>query len=43
MKEVVMCSKNLRLKSPLKVKHRNFDFALFRGGEGGDTNLKSDF
>ena len=36
-----MCNKNLRLKSPLKVnrplellKHRNFDFALFRGGRG---------
>ena len=24
------------------LKHRNFDFALFRGG-GGDTYLKSDF
>ena len=49
MKEVVMCNKNLSLKSPLKVnrhysllKHLNFDFALFRGG-GGDTYLKSDF
>ena len=41
MKEVVMCNKNLRLNSPLKVnnhysllKHCNFDFALFQGGEG---------
>ena len=46
MKKVVMCNKNLRIKSPLRVnrplKHRNFDFALFRG-EGGDTYLKSDF
>ena len=40
MKEVVMCNNKWRLKSPLKVnrplesllKHRNFDFALFRGG-----------
>ena len=39
MKEVVMCNKNLRHKSLLKVnrplelwKHRNFDFDLF--GEG---------
>ena len=43
MKEAVMCNKNLRLISPLKVnrhysllKHRNFDFHLFRG-EGGVT------
>ena len=54
MKEIVMCNKNLRLKSALKVnrplellKHRNFDFALFRagggGGGGGHTYLKSDF
>ena len=44
MKEVVMCNKNLRLKSPLKVNRpRNFDFALFLGGGGGDTYLKSDF
>ena len=41
MKEVVMCNKNLMLNSPLKVnnhysllKHCNFDFALFQGGEG---------
>ena len=40
-KEVVMCNKNLRLNSPLKVnshysllKHCNFDFALFQGGVG---------
>ena len=46
MKEVVMCNKKWRLKSPLKVnrpldfllKHRNFDFALFRGG-GNYLNL----
>ena len=50
MKEFVMCNKNLRLNSPLKVnnhysllKHCNFDFILFQGGEGGDTYLKSDF
>ena len=41
MKEVVMCNKNLRLKSPFILKHRNFDFALSR--RGGDTYLKSDF
>ena len=42
MKEVVMCNKNLRLKSPLRVnrqleftEHRNFDFALCRGRGGG--------
>ena len=41
MKEVVMRNKNLRLKNPPKstdhcslLKHRNFDFALFRGGGG---------
>ena len=49
MKEVVMCNKNLMLKSPLKVNRplelieaRNFDFALLRGG-GVDSYLKSDF
>ena len=25
------------------LKHRNFDFALFRGWGGGDNYLKSDF
>ena len=49
MKEVVMCNKNLRLKSPFKVNRPLeliviFDFALSRRGrEGGDTYLKSDF
>ena len=47
MKEVVMCNKNLRLKSLLKVnsqqtiivllKHRNFDFAF--SGRGGGVTL----
>ena len=41
MKEVVMCNKNLRQKSTQGqetisfFKHRNFAFALFRGGRGG--------
>ena len=51
MKEAVMCNKNLRLKSSLKVtdhksllKQANFDSALFFfGGGGGDSYLKSDF
>ena len=34
-----MCDKNLTISL---LKHRNFDFALFRAG-GGDTYLKSDF
>ena len=42
-----MCSKNLRLKRSTDhyslLKHRNFDFALSRGGGGGDICLKSDF
>ena len=38
MKEVVVCAKNLTISL---LKHRNFDFALFRAG--GDTYLKSDF
>ena len=48
IKEVVMCNKNLRLESSLKVnrhqsllKYCNFDFALL--GEGDDSSLKSDF
>ena len=51
MKEVVVCNKNLRLESSLKVNHHsllkhcrehcNFDFALFV--EGGDSYFKSDF
>ena len=49
IKDVVMCNKNLRLKSPLKVcrplefiKHGNFDFIFF--GDGGvDSYLQSDF
>ena len=51
MKEIVMCNNNLRLKSPLTkstdhhslLKHRNFDFAHFLRGGGGDSYLKSDF
>ena len=47
MKEVVvMCNKNLRLKGQLRstdhyslLKHRNFDFALSRGGGGGGVTL----
>ena len=48
MKEIVMCSNKLKLKSSLKAnrpsklfKHCNFAFAFF--GEGGDSYLKSDF
>ena len=48
MKEIAMCNKNLRLKSPLTrstdhyslLKHRNI---RFEGGGGGDSYLKSDF
>ena len=49
MKDVVICAKNLRLKSSLKVNRSsgfieapcNFDFPLF--GQGGDSYLKYDF
>ena len=49
--EIVMCNNNLRFKSPLTrstdhyslLKHRNFDFAHFLRGGGGDSYLKSDF
>ena len=37
MIEVVMCKKNLMLKIHRPLKHNNFDFALFRGGEGEVT------
>ena len=51
MKEIVMCNNNLRIRSPLTrstdhwslLKHRNFDFAHFLRGGGGDSYLKSDF
>ena len=50
MKEVVMCNKNSRSEVHSRstdhkslLKHRNFDFALFRGGEGGDIYFKFDF
>ena len=47
MKEVVMCNKNLRLKSPLKV-NRPLEVIViltlpFFEEEGGDTYFKSDF
>ena len=42
MKEVVMCNKNLRLKSPLKVNRPFYIFILtlpFYGGGGGGVIL----
>ena len=51
MKEVVMSTQVSPLKSVHSrstdkyslLKHRNFDFALFRGGDGADAYIKSDF
>ena len=49
MKEVVMCNKNLRYKSPLKVNTPLEFFVILtlpffeEKGGGGDTYLKSDF